>query len=400
MRKNGQLAGIFIVAGTCIGGGVIALPMVLASVGLVGTVLIMAITWAVAYYSALINLELNLQAGCGMDIGRLGKHFSGIKAAWLGRLMLLLLMYALLAAYFYGLSALLSETFQLAPQSHWLMTIGVSAIFCGLMMLPLRGLDLVNRPLFIGMLIVAAFLLVGLSRHVSWDRSILFPPPVAKLRHWIAVIPILFTSFGFQVIFHTLSNYYAQNKDVLCRVFLWGSLIPAAVYIIWTVAVLLAIHGSNPAFYDKMALGHVDVGSLVIELSRLTANPAIRTIVWAVSVLAVTTSMVGVGLGLCSTLHALLPGKFHIARHRALPAAISTIPPLALALLIPGAFTIILGVAGVILAILAILLPLYLVKIGKFATLNYGAVGNPIAQCLVCIAAIGVIFCEIAHIYL
>jgi tyrosine-specific transport protein len=398
-KTNRKFGGIFIVAGTCIGGGVIALPMMLASVGLVFTVLVMVAMWATMYYSALINLELNLQAGSGMDIGSLGRRFSGPGAAWLGRLVLLLLMYALMAAYFYGLSSLLLEVLHLPPQSRWLVTTMVAIAFCGLMVLPVRGLDSVNRPLFIGMLMVAAFLLIGLSRHVSWDRSLLFPPSAAKLRHWIAVVPVLFTSFGFQVIFHALSNYYALNKDVLCRVFLCGSLIPAVVYIAWTVAVLLAIHGNNPSFYGEMVLGRVDVGSLVAELSRITANPAIRTIVWAVSVLAIATSMVGVGLGLCSILQAYLPGKFHLAHHRAFPAAVGTIPPLVFALLVPSAFTVILGVAGVILAVLAILLPVYLVRRGKFTTFNYPSVGNPTAQFLILIAAIWVIFCELAHTY-
>jgi tyrosine-specific transport protein len=396
-KRNGQLGGIFIVAGTCIGGGVIALPLMLASVGLVFTVLVMAAMWATMHYSALINLELNLQAGRGMDIGNLGKHFSGPGAAWFGRMVLLLLMYALMAAYFYGLSSLLAEIFHLPPQSRWLVTMTIAAVFCALMVLPVRGLDSVNKPLFIGMLVIAAFLLIGLSRHIFWDRSLLLPPLAAKPSHWLAVVPVLFTSFGFQVIFHTLSDYYALNKDVLRRVFLWGSLIPAVVYIVWTVAVLLAIHGNNPAFYGEMVLGHADVGTLVAELSRITANPAIRTIVWTVSVLAIATSMIGVGLGLCTTLQAYLPGKFHHAHHRAFPAVVSTIPPLILALLVPSAFTVILGAAGVILAVLAILLPLYLIRRGNFSNPNYPSVQNSVAQFLIFIAAMLVIFCELAH---
>ncbi|MDR2676970.1 MAG: hypothetical protein LBB26_00135 [Puniceicoccales bacterium] len=396
-KAGGQLGGIFIVAGTCIGGGVIALPMMLASVGLVFTTLIMAVMWATMYYSALINLELNLQANCGMDIGNLGWRFSGPIAAWFGRLILLLLMYALMAAYFYGLSALLVEIFHLPLQNHWSIVTIVAAIFCALMVLPVRGLDSVNKPLFIGTLVIAAFLLIGLSRHVLWDGALLFPPAAAKPRHWIAVVPVLFTSFGFQVIFHTLSNYYKLDKHVLRRVFFWGSLIPAVVYIAWTVAALLAIHGNNPPFYREMVLGHVDVGALVAELSRITANSAIRTVIWAVSVLAIVTSMVGVGLGLCDTLKAYLPGKFHLVHHRAFAAVVGTVPPWILALLVPSAFTVILGAAGVILAVLAILLPLYLVRHGKFTTLNYPSVGNPIAHFAIFVAAVVVISCELAH---
>jgi tyrosine-specific transport protein len=140
------------------------------------------------------------------------------------------------------------------------------------------------------------------------------------------------------------------------------------------------------------------VGTLVVELSHITASSGIRAIVWAVSFLAIATSMVGVGLGLCSTLQAYLPGSFHLAHHRTFPALVATLPPLFFSLLIPGAFTVILGIAGVILATLAILLPVYLVRKGKFTAFYYPSVQNPLLQLLITTIAIEVICCELIHL--
>jgi tyrosine-specific transport protein len=74
---NKQLGPIFVVAGTAIGGGMIALPMMIAKLGIVlGTVLMLSIS-VVAYSTAIVNIELMLRAAKGLPIGQLGALFSG-----------------------------------------------------------------------------------------------------------------------------------------------------------------------------------------------------------------------------------------------------------------------------------------------------------------------------------
>lgn len=70
---------ISLVAGTCIGAGMIALPITLAKVGLVPSVVAMLCLWLVIYYTALVSVELNLQAGRGLALGALCKFFGGKK---------------------------------------------------------------------------------------------------------------------------------------------------------------------------------------------------------------------------------------------------------------------------------------------------------------------------------
>jgi tyrosine-specific transport protein len=78
---NKQTGSILLVAGTCIGSGMIALPLVLAKLGIIPSAVLMLLTWLLMYYTSLVNLELNLQAGKGMSLGALGRHFSGPIAA-------------------------------------------------------------------------------------------------------------------------------------------------------------------------------------------------------------------------------------------------------------------------------------------------------------------------------
>ena len=98
------IGSILLISGTCIGSGMIALPMVLAKLGIISSII----------YTSVINLELNLQAGKGLTLGMLGKYFSGHTAQIIGTVSLKLLSYALLAVFIYGGSSILQKLLALS----------------------------------------------------------------------------------------------------------------------------------------------------------------------------------------------------------------------------------------------------------------------------------------------
>ncbi|WP_041404094.1 aromatic amino acid transport family protein [Rickettsia montanensis] len=63
------IGAILLISGTCIGSGMIALPTVLAKLGIIPSIILMFIIWFIMYYTSLINLELNLQAGKSLTLG-------------------------------------------------------------------------------------------------------------------------------------------------------------------------------------------------------------------------------------------------------------------------------------------------------------------------------------------
>ncbi|MFV0251199.1 MAG: aromatic amino acid transport family protein [Rickettsia aeschlimannii] len=69
------------------------------------------------------------------------------------------------------------------------------------------------------MLIIIAILVIGLGSMIQWDNLPLFSPNHKEISIWSVVTPAVFTSFGFQVIFHTLTNYC--NKNAKNDVFIW-----------------------------------------------------------------------------------------------------------------------------------------------------------------------------------
>lgn len=396
-RKTGS---ILLVAGTCIGSGMIALPMVLAKIGLVPSIALMLGMWAVMYATSLVSLELNLQARQGLSLGELGKYFSGPKAQALGMISLKILSYALLAVFIYGGTSVLQKLFQIEG-SFKLIAAQYTGVAFALLLLPIGWVDYVNRFLFMGLMAIVAVLVAGLALKVSWTHLPLFAPTMGQWSSWQRLVPVVFTSFGFQVIFHTLTNYCQKDAAILKGAFFWGSLIPAFVYILWTSSVLSVIFHENPMFYDQIVTGKVDVGDLIGELGRIAQWPGIQQLVWWTSLLAIVTSVLGVGVGLCDALKKMLVplvgGKWAPSL---LATGVTLLPAYVVAVLVPNAFISVLGFAGMILVVIAIFLPLYLLKKGQFKALNYPILSKSTLLILYIIVGLVILMCEIMNMIL
>jgi len=371
-RKTGAM---LLIAGTCIGSGMIALPLVLAKLGIILSVALMLVVWFVMYYTSLINLQLNLSAGHGLTLGSLGRLFSGKYAEWIGIISLKLLSYSLLAVFIYGGASILKESFlfyrEIDLQFNILASFYALAVIL-LLLSPIKLIDYINRLLFIGLIVVVALLIIGLALSIEWLHLPLFSDQNMEFSSWTAVIPVVFTSFGFQVIFQTLTNYCERDAKLLKQAFFWGSLIPAIVYILWTCSVLSTVFQNNPDFYRQLTTGNAEVGELIQVLSSIADWHSVQLLIWLVSSLAIATSVLGVGVSLTSALKDMLKLSVPNAKIRNLAASILTVLPAYLVVIyVPNAFIAVLGFAGMILAIIAILLPVYLFSLIKTKTLAY-----------------------------
>ena len=357
-----QLTSILLVAGTSIGGGTIALPMVLAKLGIIPSLAIMLSTWLLTYYMSLVSVELNLHSDRGLSLGLLGEKFSGKIAQSIGELSVKLLSYALLSVYIYGsasiLQKLMAEYFHCEISS---LVLEAVTAFCAVMILsfPMKIVSTINNIAFSGFLLILLILIVSMSAAIDYER---IPWTVdSSASNMLAVVTIVFTSFGYQIIFHTLRDYLGKNAGILRKAFLFGSLIPAIVYMIWTCSSLSVILKSAPDFFEQLTGGKVEVGEFVNVLANISGLPQFQMLIWCMSILAVVTSIFGVGLGLAESIGLGLKNSVSSAKLRNMLAAmITVIPAYAIAAVVPNAFIKILGFAGAILVIIAIILPAYL----------------------------------------
>jgi amino acid permease len=70
-----QFGAIFIVAGTAIGGDIIALLVTIARLGILLGIVLRLIIWVVVDYTAIVNIGSNSQAGKGLHLVDLVHYF-------------------------------------------------------------------------------------------------------------------------------------------------------------------------------------------------------------------------------------------------------------------------------------------------------------------------------------
>lgn len=353
---NKQITSIFLVAGTCIGAGIIALPMILAKIGIISSILLMFFIWLFSYYSSLVSVELNLHSEKGLSLESLGKKYSGKKLEFFCNILVKLLCYSLLAAYIYGGASIIKNLFYLNLEPIYIQTILTLSLIL-LLQVNNNIISKINGYLFICFLIFLFFLIFLLFFNVNYKNLPLHND--YEFKDIANIIFVVFTSFGYQVVFHILRDYCGNDVKMLKNAFFYGSIIPLLIYISWTFVVLSVIYNNDINFYNLIIDGNIDAGVLVDKLSKIISFNNLKFIIWLISILAIFTSIIGIGLGLKDSYVNIFKEK-SIKNSNLISTLITYIPPFLITVLIPNAFIKILSYAGIILVIIAILLPIYL----------------------------------------
>lgn len=108
--KNRTLGSVFIVAGTTIGAGMLAMPLAAAGVGFSVTLILLIGLWALMCYTALLLLEVYQHVPADTGLSTLAKRYLGRYGQWLTGFSMMFLMYALTAAYISGAGELLASS--------------------------------------------------------------------------------------------------------------------------------------------------------------------------------------------------------------------------------------------------------------------------------------------------
>ena len=166
-------------------------------------------------------------------------------------------------------------------------------------------------------------------------------------------LPIIFTSFAYQGIIPTLTQYMRRDAAKIRIAILLGTTMTFLIYLFWEFSILGIVPIED--LEKARLLGHTAV-------QPLKSNIASISIIGQVfGFLAISTSYLGVTLGLFD----FLADGFRMAKkggQRLFLAALTFLPPLVIALTKPGVFLVALTYAGGIgCAILLGLLPTLMV---------------------------------------
>ncbi|MCC8364975.1 tyrosine transporter TyrP [Xenorhabdus sp. PB61.4] len=354
--KNRTIGSTFIIAGTTIGAGMLAMPLAAAGVGFGTTLIMLIVLWALMCYTGLLLVEVYQHNKASTGLGTIAKHYLGTGGQVLASFSMLFLMYALTTAYISGAGELLA-----ASLSSWLgkkisVSIGIIAftiIFGGVVCISTQSVDFINRLVFTAKIVFLVIVLSVMMPHVDKINLISMPLEQGLV---LSAIPVIFTSFGFHGSVPSIVSYMGGDTNKLRKIIIIGSAIPLCAYILWQLVTLGAI--SSKTFVGILAQ-QSGLNGLLQAIREIVISPRMELSARLFADLALVTSFLGVSLGLFDYLADLLKRHNHTIG-RLQTGLITFLPPMLCALFYPN-FVMALSFAAVALSILALLLPCLLV---------------------------------------
>lgn len=358
MNKSGSLiGGILLVAGTSIGGGMLALPVLTSIGGFIPSLVIYILCWAFMASTGLLFLEIsswmekdsNIVSMADRTLGSFGKI-----VAWV---VYLFLFYCLTIAYVVGCGDLVSQFFQ-ESIPEWAGSLIFVFLFGPIVYAGTRVAGPLNMVLMLGLgIFYLVFVFLG-WKHVNYD--------LLKSQNWplsLLALPISFTAFAYQGIIPTLVNYLNHDIKKTRLAILIGSFLPLITYIIWQWLILGIIPTNGPG---GLAEALKEGNNAVHPLKNFIQTPWVYIAGQFFAFFALVTSFLGVTLGLLDFLADGLKvkknawGKFWLC-------LTIFIPPLFIGYTYPHIFLIALDYAGGFgCAILLGLLPILMVWSGRY----------------------------------
>ncbi len=343
-----------IIAGTTIGAGMLALPLASAGIGFTTSLVIMIGLWALMAYTALLMVEIHQHAEQHATLHTLAKQFLGTKGKWVASFAMMFLFYALCAAYIAGGGAQFGERivgFTGIEVSSTVSTLIFTLIVATIVTIGTATVDKVNRVLFLVKIVAMALVLTFLAPNVT--ESYLLSMPVEQ-GLVIAAIPVIFTSFGFHGSIPAIVNYLDGHTPSLRKAILIGSAIPLIIYVFWQIVTLGVVNQST-------LLDNQGLSALISTLSTTVHKSSLAQTIGLFADLALLTSFLGVSLGLFEFLGDTMK-KQGKGNSRVLVGLMTFLPPMGFALFYPQGFIMALGYAAIALVVLAIILPIVMVR--------------------------------------
>ncbi|MCC8380100.1 tryptophan permease [Xenorhabdus sp. PB30.3] len=362
-KRPSILGGAMIIAGTAVGAGMFSIPIVTSGVWFTGSIILLVYTWVCIYFSSLMILEANMNYPCGASFHTITKDLLGKGWNVLTGLSITFVLYILTYAYISaGGSIIFRNLNSIIPLPQAGTGLIFSFIVAFIVWLSTKAVDRLSTILIGGMVITFIMSVGGMFTEVK--PAILFDQTnteTSYLPYALMALPYLLTSFGYHGNVPGLVKYYNKDVKAITRSMLYGSLIALTIYILWQ----FAIQGNIPreAFKQIIADGG-NVSDLLNQMDNVSGNKTINQLLNAFSYMALSSSFLGVSLGLFDYLADFF--GFDDSHTGRLKTALMTfIPPTVLALLFPNGFLYAIGFAGLAATIWAVIVPALMARASR-----------------------------------
>ncbi len=348
-----------LVAGCCVGAGMLGLPVLTASAGFVPSMVFFVLAWLFMVTTGLLLVEVNLWFGDGAGLVTMAERTLGKVGKALTWGLFLFLFYSIMIAYVVASGHLVAqfagEFFALKIPS-WCGSLLFVVLFGVLIYAGTRQVDWFNRLLMLVLVAAYALLVVMGASHV--DTELLGH---AHWKHAWFVAPPMIISFGYHNLVPSLTRYLGSNRKRLIQAILWGTFIPLAIYVVWQWLIL----GIVPASAFQRSL---DEGQMATQaLREVVGSVWVATVADFFAFFAIVTSLLSVALSFVDFLADGLKISREKSSSRAMLCALTLVPPFLIALLFPRTFLVALNYAGAFGAVMLFgIIPALMVWVGRY----------------------------------
>jgi tyrosine-specific transport protein len=355
--KTNIFRGTLLVAGTSIGGGMLALPVLTSLTGFLPSMLVYLLCWLFMATTGLLLLEICLWMEDGVNLRTMAERTLGVYGKYAAWILYLFLFYCLTLAYIVGCGDLVVEALQ-GTIPEWVGSLVFVLLFAPLIFAGAHLAGRINVWLMLGLAVTyCAFVFLG-YRHVN--------PELWKFRDWSyfpMAFPIAFTAFAYQGIIPTLVTYMHREPNHSRIAIMIGSFLPFIVYIIWQALIMGIVPTHGPGGLAE-ALENGD--NAVQPLKHFLQSSSVYIIGQFFAFFALVTSFLGVTLGLFDFLADGLSVK-KTPSGKALLCFLIFVPPLIVSFTNPGLFLMALDFAGGFgCSLLLGLMPVLMVWAGRY----------------------------------
>ncbi|MBM3201632.1 MAG: amino acid permease [Chlamydiae bacterium] len=361
-KKAGSvLGGMLLIAGSCIGAGMLGLPIATGPMGFFPSLVMFMVACLFMTSTALLLVEINSWYKRPVNFITMVSDLLGPYGRLFCWILYLFLFYALLVAYIAGSGShftnICEQYFSFSIPS-WVGSTLFVGLFGALVYLGTLAVDMCNRFLMLAKIVVyLGLLLVG----------VIYIQP--KMLEYVDVkympfsLPILIISFGFHNMIPTLSDYLGGDVKRVKKAIITGAVFALLIYLFWQVIVLgsIPIQGENGVISS-----YLKGQDAAVALNELLGSYWISTFSTFLAFFAILTSFIAQALSL---VHFLADGMEVARKGKREPIAIcvlALLPPLLFAAIYPQIFYKALNFAGGVCAVILFgMFPALMVWLGR-----------------------------------
>lgn len=350
MKKQPSLfGGACIIAGVCVGAGMLGLPASGAGAWTIWTIIAITFTMLVMTFSGWLLLDVYKDYDLRASFNTVTQNILGNKMNVINNIAVYfvggILLYAYITASGGILENLTHSWIDLGEFGSRIWSIIFVGCFSFFVWHSTRLVDRISVILILFMAISFVLSISGLitNLNVSYLFDTQNTAGTDYAKYVLAVFPVALTSFGYHHSVSSMRAYYGNEKQAKYAISI-GTFIALVLYLLWVISIFGVLPREK---FGPIIASNSELDVLLDSIGNILETSYVKQMLNAFSIAAILSSFIGVGLGTFDFLSDFF--KFDdnkVGRTKAW--AVTFLPPLFFSLLSPLGFLKAIGYAGAV----------------------------------------------------